>query len=543
MSNTTSSSPTQSANALTVRTLRKLFLTLFLRGRMSRGFKKETAPKSVVKKLGLTLLMYAVFGGIMAWALHGSVYVLSLYLHGMTTMVVGMFIVMTAGEALFNKDESEILMHRPVSSRILLTSKISVLVVVSLWIAGAFNLVGFVVGVAFSPDGSWLWPVAHALSTTLEACFCVSCVVLLYQLCMKWFGRERLDNLMTTVQVLMGVIFFAGSQIIPRLMQRSPDSITTVAHVWWISLLPPAWFAGIDDAIAGSGATGSWGTAGAGMFATVLVAWLAFVKLADTYETGLQVIGETTSKPNQRVAENRKLQWLVNTQPIRWWLGDSISRAAFVLCTAYLFRNRDVKLRVFPGIAPMLVMPILFMMQSRSDSTVGIALSMGMVCLVPIFAQGLLQYSEQWQASDLFRAAPMVGPAALCNGARHSVLLFLTVPMVVLLVIAVVVMEGSMHALAAMMPGVLALPVFAMYPCMGGHTVPLSIAGDESKSVGRSLKMIGFMLASFALSGIVILSFQYDFFGILLSVETLVVAVVYWLMRKSMQSVRWASME
>ena len=510
---------------------------------MSRGFKKETAPKSVVNKLGLTLLMYAAFGGFMASVLHGSVYVLSLYLHGMTTMVVGMFIVMTAGEALFNKDESEILMHRPVSSRLLLTSKISVLVVVSLWIAGAFNLVGFVVGSAFTPDGSWLWPVSHIVSTTLEACFCVSCVVLLYQLCMKWFGRERLDNLMTTVQVLMGVVFFAGSQIIPRLLQRSPDSITTIAAIWWINLLPPAWFAGIDDAVAGSGASGSWGMACVGIAATGIVGWFAFVKLADSYESGLQVIGETISKPTQRAAESRKLQWLVNRQPIRWWLGDPISRASFVLCTAYLLRNRDVKLRVFPGIAPMLVMPVLFLMQSRTDGTVGIALSMGMVCLVPVFAQGLLQYSEQWQASDLFRAAPMVGPEALCNGARHSVLLFLTVPMIVLVAIAVIVMQSSVHGLVAMLPGVLALPVFAMYPCIGGHTVPLSIAGDESKSVGRSLKMIGFMLVSFALSGIVILSFQYDFFGILLSAETVVVAVVYWLMRKSMERVRWASME
>ena len=44
------------------RTLRRLFLTLFLRGRSSRGLQKDAAPKSVGSKLGLTLAFYALFG-------------------------------------------------------------------------------------------------------------------------------------------------------------------------------------------------------------------------------------------------------------------------------------------------------------------------------------------------------------------------------------------------------------------------------------------------------------------------------------------------
>ena len=44
------------------RVLRRLFLTLFLRGRTSRGLEKERAPKSVAKKLALSLVFYALFG-------------------------------------------------------------------------------------------------------------------------------------------------------------------------------------------------------------------------------------------------------------------------------------------------------------------------------------------------------------------------------------------------------------------------------------------------------------------------------------------------
>src|SRR5438477_1356307 len=176
------------------RTLRRLFLTLFLRGRSSRGLRKESAPKSVGSKLALTLALYAAVGLVAMVFLLQPVFALSLYLHAMTLVVLGMFIAASSGEVLFNKEEADILMHRPVPPRALLWAKIGVIVQVSLWLAAAFNLAGLLVGV-WAKDGGWLFPVAHVISTTMEALFCTGWVVLVYQLCLRWFGRERLDSL------------------------------------------------------------------------------------------------------------------------------------------------------------------------------------------------------------------------------------------------------------------------------------------------------------------------------------------------------------
>jgi len=128
----------------TRKNLRRLFLTLFLRGRSSRGLHKDQAPKSVGTKLAFTLLIYSAFG-LMALLFGGQpVFTLSIYLHAMTFVFLGMFIASSAGEVLFNKEEGDILLHRPVTPRALLWAKIGVLVEVSLWLAGAFNL-GFAV--------------------------------------------------------------------------------------------------------------------------------------------------------------------------------------------------------------------------------------------------------------------------------------------------------------------------------------------------------------------------------------------------------------
>src|SRR4051812_19186104 len=168
--------------------LRKLYLRLFLRGRSSRGLNKQGAPKSVASKLAMTLVFYGLFGFFAAFARH-SVFALSVSLHAATLMFIGMFVAASAGEALFNKDEADILMHRPIQSKSLLWAKVGVMAQIALWLAGAFNLAGFFIGPYIAP-GKLLFVPAHAFSLVLETFFCIGLVVVTYQLCLKWLGRE-----------------------------------------------------------------------------------------------------------------------------------------------------------------------------------------------------------------------------------------------------------------------------------------------------------------------------------------------------------------
>jgi ABC-2 type transport system permease protein len=526
------------------RTLRKLFLTLFLRGRGARGLRKESVPKSVGSKLALTLAFYAAFGLVALMFRRQPVFALAVYLHAMTLMFLGMFVASSAGEVLFNKEEADILMHRPVMPRALLWAKIGVLVQVSLWLAGAFNLVGLFVGVG-AADGGWLFPVAHALSTILEALFSTSCVVLVYQLCLRWFGRERLDALMTTAQVVMAVAVVVASQAVPQLIGRVDGIVTVRLDAWWVWLLPPAWFGGLDDALAGSRAAGSWVLAAVGMLATAVALWLAFEKLANDYETGLQALNETTGTRPRRRAGRRWIHWLVHAPPLRWWLKDSVTRASFLLTAAYLVRDRDVKLRVYPGLAPMMVMPFIFMLRERGHdgASFGVAFAGSFLGLIPVLGLSFLQYSQQWHAAEIFRAAPIAGPAPLSHGARLAVLCLLTFPVLALygLILSLVGIKGSQ--LALLLPGLVALPVYALVPCLGGKAVPLSLPTEEAKSAGRGLHMIGVMIVSMALSGLSVWAWSGDWFRWLLIGETILVGGIYALMRVSLASVRWTSLE
>ena len=527
------------------RTLRRLFLTLFLRGRSSRGLRKDTAPKSLGSKLALTLLIYGLFG-LFALFFHGQpVFALSLYLHGMTFVFLGMFVAASAGEVLFNKEEGDILLHRPVTPTALLRAKVGVLVEVSLWLAVAFNLGGFIAGVS-ATDGGWSFPFVHAASTSLEALFCTACVVLTYQFCLRWFGRERLEGLMTTTQVFVAIAAVLAGQLVPRMIIGVGGKMSVSAASWWVGLLPPAWFAGLDDALAGAGARGSWLLAGWGVVATAVVLWLAFGTLARDYGKGLQTLGETsTLRPRQR-ARRRWLDLAVSVPPLRWWLRDSVSRAAFLLTAAYLMRDRDVKLRVYPGVAPMLVMPIIFLVQDRGrggPAGFGGAFAGVFVGLIPVFGLTLLQYSQQWQAADLFRAAPIAGPAPLCHGARRAVLCLLTLPVLLIFGLVAWVLRGQLASLTLLLPGVIALPVFALLPNLGGRGVPLSLPTEEAKSTSRGMQMIGVMIVSGLLSGLATWAWSGGWFGWLLLFELVTASVLYVGMRASISAARWPPME
>jgi len=529
------------------KTLRLLFLTQFLRGRSSRGLQRQTAPKSVSQKLALTLVFYALFGLVTISFITQPVFALSVYLHAMTFMFLGMFVAASAGEVLFNKEEADILLHRPITPSAMLWAKIRVLVEVSLWLAGAFNLVGLIVGV-FAVNGNWWFPLAHALSTVLEALFCAGSVVVVYQLCFRWFGRQRLEGLITTSQVIVSIGAVVSSQLLPQLMFRGNGVLGFAWRSWWIALLPPAWFAGIDDALAGTGDRNSWVLALIAAAATALVIWAAFGKLAHDYETGLQTLGETVSK-RQKIREGGPwIDRLLDLPPLRWWVRDPVERASFLLVAAYLVRDRDVKLRVYPGLAPFLAMPILFMIQGHDlkdewFAAFRVAFVAAYVGLIPLLGMSMLQYSQQWQASDIFRAAPIRGPAPLYHGARRAVLCFLTLPLLLIFAALVWLPSHDSSQLLMLIPGLIAIPVYALVPSVAGGGIPLSLPTEEAKSAGRGTAMIVATLSGLALAALALCARAIGLFWWFIGLEAAIAAGLYVLLWRSLERTRWESLE
>jgi hypothetical protein len=233
---------------------------------------------------------------------------------------------------------------------------------------------------------------------------------------------------------------------------------------------------------------------------------------------------------------------------LSWWLRDPISRASFLLTAAYLFRDREVKLRIYPGLAPVLFIPFIFLIRNSSSgggssAGFGVPFSGVYLGLVPLLALQMLQYSQQWQAADIFRAAPVAGPAAICHGARRAVMLLLAFPALLLVGLFIGFFSGGWTQLALFVPGLIALPVLSLVPSLTGHGVPLSQPADAAKAAGLGLNMILVMMISLALAGLSSFCWTHGEFWKLVAVEAVIAAVCYALMRGKVNRMPWPSME
>src|SRR5260221_1793694 len=96
----------------------------------------------------------------------------------------------------------------------------------------------------------------------------------------------------------------------------------------------------------------------------------------------------------------------------------------------------------------------------------------------------------------------MPGPGSLCDGARRAVLLCLTVPLVIVFGLIAWLVGGESMQLLLLLPGVIALPVYAMVGCLGGKAVPFALPSEEGKSARRGVVMMGSVIIAMVLAGL-----------------------------------------
>jgi hypothetical protein len=528
----------------TARTLRKLYLTLLLRspGLPSRQGSGQSATRLTYASLIAPVVIYALLGFLTALVLRGQpLFAVAVYLHATTFIFIGMFVAGSAGNVLFNSQEADTLLFRPIEPRALLWAKIAVLTQVSVCLAWAFNVGGVLVGVQ-APDGDWRFVPAHALSTVLEGLFCTGCTVLVYQLCLKLCGRERLEGLMTTAQVVVSGTLVLASQVMPRLALPHGTHLPGAAR-YWMLLLPPAWFAGLDDVLASGGSPSTRALALLACLGTGAVLWAALGKLAADYTRGLQRLADV-SRPGAASEPARGwVRRLLEMPPLSWWLRRPVERAAFLLCLAYLLRDRDIKLRVYPGIVTVVVIAFAALWQPQGDphqALGGFALAFAgcVLGLVPLSALGFLRQSQQWQAGELFRVAPLTGPAELCDGARKAVLALLVLPLFALLAAAGWAL-GFGTRLLLLIPGLVALPVYSMIPCESGDTVPLSAPLSAAASMDGFLTTGAVLLGGLIVAGLAAAAQYFGWFWYFVAGESLLVLVSFIGLQRSLARAAW----
>ena len=453
--------------------LLRAYLRLSLR-RSARGF-AGLAGRQRVPGMVQVLIFYAVFGllsGVVAF--EGlDVFTYALFMFSATLFAVMGATSFVAADVLLSPEESEVLGPRPISPGTLLVAKTANLALFGLAIASAVNLGPMFFGLAARGARPW-FPLAHWLASALLALFCAGALVLLYGLLMRVVPRQRFERIATVAQIALTFGVIASAQLLPRL---TPDGGTLSFRraLGWLAVLPITWFAALDEILAGRGGDPRLlALALAGCALTVGVFVAAVTRLAPAFGEGLSGLAETRPRErNRRPAGRRAFAAL---EPVlKLWMRDPVERAAFRLASAYARRDREIMMKLYPGLAPLLLVPFLMLVGGRPDALGFVLMASALLGMTPAIAVELFETSSQHAAAEVFRVAPLADTLPLLHGVRKAIFAAMVLPATIgMLGISLLVTRGDWSLLAGVLPALLLLPASSVLPGVVSQYAPLA---------------------------------------------------------------------
>jgi ABC-2 type transport system permease protein len=238
-----------------------------------------------------------------------------------------------------------------------------------------------------------------------------------------------------------------------------------------------------------------------GLVVTSLLAYIAISRLSPSYGEGLMKIAETRSRTptKSRVRKQRELR----NPLLRWWLHDPIELWSFRLAGAYMRRDRDTKLRLYPSLTIFIVFPLISLMDRHNGGFSAFVplLTVWMMSMLPFQAMQTLQISQNHLAADIFAIAPLHSAAPVFHGVRKAMILYLLLPALVISGLLIgVLAPGGLLGLELALPGIVAIPVFSLAPGLMGDYLPLSRPATRGEQSSRNF---GLTFVSMAVMGIV----------------------------------------
>lgn len=513
--------------------LLKCYLRLSFRGKSSRAGANCGEKTGLQGLFWLGLMMYGVMGLMMSVpALEGmDLFTYSVLIHSMTLVVVGMAVTSESGDILFNRNESDVLLHRPIHPRTLLLAKTLNLILFTLILSGALNLAPAFSALACPGVKPW-YPLTHFLLIILDSIFASAAVVCSYGIVMRFVDRERFDNFAAGAQMVMTMLFFLGSQLVPRLMVRF-KGFSFEHYGTYMLPFPPVWFASVEMLVSGSQYSRMTVLfAALGLGVTLLLAYNAIGKLAPDYGDALARLNESSAPSTGGVAP---AEFHFNAA-LRWWCNDPIERQSFLLARAAMFREREVKMRLYPSLCYIVVWPVLSYFGSQNDplTLMGPLMGAWMLGCLPMTALTTLQTSSNTAAAEIFAVAPLPSSGPIFHGTRKAVLYYLAVPLSVLLLLLTLVRKSDgVEMLLLALPAVLLLPTMSLLPGVFASYLPLCRPVQAGGQVSRnSLIIMGSMFGSGILLTLTWLCRSSGFYWHFLAAGTVCAAIVHILLLK-----------
>lgn len=466
-----------------------------------------------------------------------DVFTFSLVIWSATFMMCGMTMVAESSTLLFDPRDNDILGHRPIHPRTLLAARALGLIALALVLGLALNVIPMVTGLFARGSRPW-FPIAHLVTLPIMAVFCAGTVVFVYALLARLVSRRAFDAIASWTQVGLSVVLIVSYQLLPRLMDRLGTFRLDSAHPLMLAL-PPTWFASMTMTMIGvDTGTRALALAASALVVTAVLSWGANRFLAEGYARQVAALSEASAPPapvrhaRPRRAAGSRFEFLLHLL-----MRDPVERGAFRLARAYLARDRDMRMRVYPSLALVAVFPVVAILDPDARGTFGAIMTIFMLGTLSATTMMTFKMSPHFAAAELFRYVPIHGSASLFHGVRKAMLTFLVVPG--LLGSGAILWFGipDREPLLIAIPALLAIPTLSLLDGIAGDYLPLSIppTGGRQGALHVGMMLVGFVaLAVFG--GLAALAESRGWLWHMVVVEVALLALVHPLLLRSIRA-------
>ncbi len=425
-----------------------LKLTLDNRRTYSAFGQQQHKQKDRTNSFWLMLLLYAFMGSFGCAVLVGvynqaPVFALS-FAFVIPMLLVGMALISDFSSVLLDSSDNAIILPCPVSGRTLLIARITHICLYLMLMSVASSIASAVVmAIRFGLAYALLYIVFVLLSSLLV----IFLTNLLYLVLMRFTSEERLREAIMYAQIVIAIIFYAGYQILPRMISNVSGMVQLNIQ-WWHYLLPPVWFGGSMEAFL----TPVFDPLHLCLLALVVITPFAGLWITVNYLTPLYNQRMASIDVDSRPVHETTPQQTVTNRADRlagWLTQHPLEAAGFTLTWRIMLRDRQFKLRAYPNIGYMVVLFFMFVWRTGSsmqDEGVGQTFA----SVLPLYfcslllgnAISLLRYSDQYKAAWVFASTPLEEPGQIMLGAIKAAITQLLLPVQVVVSAYVLYVSG-----------------------------------------------------------------------------------------------------
>ena len=390
-----------------------------------------------------------------------------------------------------------VIAHTPVSSRTYFLVKLTQILTYTVLLLGSLNLMPAIGGI-WVHKGEFsllrlLFPIVYVPIVFMSGLFTIGVMTAFAGYLTRLYSKSRLRSIAQYAQFIFPALFPVALILLSRLIPYIPEELSA-SVLKWLHVLPNGWFAGTVSLMLGETERRFLISAGLAVGSTLFLVFVPLRSIAQRYSIYLSYLLESGSQ--------QKVKIRVKTPLFARMFRNSVIRAGFCLCVAYMRRDRTLLKQLFAALGSVLMLIVIFE-QGWMRHAFAIGLSPGFsmmfyfvgISLVGCFISPI-RYSEHWKASWMLTLAPIPAPNDLWRGAQATAFVYMVAPCTLLMLCIATAFWGVLGIFYVLPIVIILINFVILYPKPTSR-LPLAIELVQNQAAGE-------FLAPFLLSKLVV---------------------------------------